>query len=152
MGTTAADDTDDPGVTVRPYHSYSLTLARLAARAEQQIEAALADDGLRLEDWRVLDHLAGAGRSSMAGLSAAALLTGPTLSRTVDRLASRGLAYRSPGVQDRRQVLVALSRRGRTTHARLLGRVRGAELSALHDDSADADIRRLASMLLAPGP
>lgn len=134
-----------------PQHpSYSLTLARLAAQAHRLIESVLVEEGLRLEDWRVLAHLAAQGPVAMSALAEAVLVTGPTLTRTVDRLVSVGLVYRNVGVQDRRKVLVHLSERGHALYVGLLEPVSAAELSALRSGASDLDLRQLASLLLAP--
>lgn len=146
---TELDPTAPPSASAGGQRSYSLTLARLAARAERQIAATLADSDLRVEHWRILDHLAGRGRSTMSALAEGVLLTGPTLTRTVDKLVSRGLVHRRPGDDDRRQVVVDLTRRGSDIHATLRPSVQAAELAALRADAAEPELRLLAGFLLS---
>lgn len=67
----------------------------------------------------------------MAEAAEGALLTGPTVSRTVDRLVRVGLVYRVADLADRRRVLIRLTRRGRTLHERLAGPVAEAESASL---------------------
>jgi len=129
---------------------YSLVLARLAAMAEREVERTLSTDGLRIEEWRVLDQLATFGPTTMTNLASAALLTGPTLTRTVDRLASLGFVHRTASSDDRRRVEVNVAQRGLRLHKRLLPQVQSAELLALHSDGADIELRRLLSLLLPP--
>lgn len=132
-------------------HSYALTLARLAALAQSRVAVELRAADLRIEDWRVLDHLAREqAPQPMNVLAAAVLLTGPTLTRTVDKLVSQAYVYRMPGAQDRRKVLVGLSPRGQELHERLRERVGDAEVAALRSGAADLELRHLASRLLAP--
>lgn len=128
--------------------SYALVLARLSAMAEREVESLLAPEGLRIEDWRVLDHLADAGSGTMNVLAEAALLTGPTLTRTVDKLVSLGLVHRTASPEDRRKVLVNLSQRGAALHGRLQPAVTRAELEVLQAGSAEAELRRLVDQLL----
>ncbi|NNG19888.1 MarR family transcriptional regulator [Naumannella sp. ID2617S] len=129
--------------------SYALVLARLSAMAEREVEVLLGPEGLRIEDWRVLDHLAGSESATMSALADAVLLTGPTLTRTVDKLVSLGFVHRSASPDDRRKVLVHLTRRGSALQQRLQPRVAESEMKALQTDSADVALRRLASQLLA---
>lgn len=131
--------------------SYALTLAHLAALAQSRVEVELRAADLRIEDWRVLDQLAReSAPQPMSVLAEAVLLTGPTLTRTVDKLVSRAYVYRTPGDQDRRKVLISLSARGRELHERLRDQVGEAEVAALRSDAADVELRHLASRLLAP--
>lgn len=50
-------------------------------------------------------------------------LTGPTLTRTVDRLISDALAHREVDAHDRRRVLVHVSTEGRAVHRRSVASV-----------------------------
>lgn len=140
QGVAGADEVQRP---------YSLTLARLADRAEREVAASLEGSGLRVDDWRILDHLARTGNSTMSGLADGSLLAGATLTRTVDRLVLLGYLHRTQGIADRRQVLVNLSRRGVSAHEEYRESVARAELAALRSAASDQDLRRLASLLLS---
>jgi DNA-binding MarR family transcriptional regulator len=116
-----------------------MPLARLTQHAETAIARVLAGAALKLEDWRVLDELATGRAVPMTDLAQATLITGPTLTRTVDRLVSQGLIYRTVDVQDRRRVLVGLTPRGRTLRSRLAGAVADAERAAFEDWGLDVE-------------
>ena len=122
-----------------------LPLARLTQHAEAAIARVLADSALKVEDWRVLDDLAARRTVPMADLAQATLMTGPTLTRTVDRLVSKGLMYRTADVNDRRRVLVSLTPRGRTLRSRLAAPVADAERAAF--ESWGLDINRLRELV-----
>ncbi|WP_197382134.1 MarR family winged helix-turn-helix transcriptional regulator [Mycolicibacterium mengxianglii] len=125
-----------------------LPLARLTQHAESAIARVLADSKLKLEDWRVLDELAARRTVPMTDLAQATLITGPTLTRTVDRLVSQGLMYRTADVQDRRRVLVGLTARGRTLRSRLVGAVADAERAAF--ESWGLDVAQLRDLVDKP--
>jgi DNA-binding MarR family transcriptional regulator len=120
-----------------------LALARLTHYGEAALARVLADSSLKVEDWRVLDYLAARRTVPMTDLAQATLITGPTLTRTVDRLVSRGLMYRTADVQDRRRVLVNLTARGRTLRSRLAAAVGDAEHAAFESLGVDIDGLRL---------
>ncbi|WP_197376728.1 MarR family winged helix-turn-helix transcriptional regulator [Mycolicibacterium baixiangningiae] len=123
----------------QPRTNLLLPLARLTQHAESAIARVLADSTLKIEDWRVLDELAARRTVPMTDLAQATLITGPTLTRTVDRLVSQGLMYRTADVQDRRRVLVGLTARGRTLRSRLAGAVADAERAAFESWGLDID-------------
>lgn len=122
-----------------------LPLARLTQHAEAAIARVLADSTLKVEDWRVLDYLAARRTVPMTDLAQATLITGPTLTRTVDRLVSKGLMYRTADVHDRRRVLVSLTPRGRTLRNRLTPVIGEAEHAAF--ESLGLDIDRLRQLV-----
>lgn len=122
-----------------------LPLVRLTQLAEAAIERVLVDASLKIEDWRVLDELAGRRTVPMSDLSQATLITGPTLTRTVDRLVSQGIIYRTTDTHDRRRVLVALTPRGRTLRNRLADAVADAERTAF--ESCGLDIAQLRELV-----
>jgi DNA-binding MarR family transcriptional regulator len=122
-----------------------LSLARLTHHAESAIARVLADSTLKVEDWRVLDYLGARRTVPMTDLAQATLITGPTLTRTVDRLVSKGLMYRTADLHDRRRVLVSLTSRGRTLRSRLAAAVGDAERTAF--ESLGLDIDRLRQLV-----
>lgn len=148
LGNTRRVETTGAEVARGGEYSFSLALARLAATAAARIETVLAADDLRLEDWRVLAQLRH-GPSTMSDLARDVLLTGPTLTRTIDKLATRGLVHRTPSKVDRRKVVVHLSPVGQSLHEQLEPAVTDAERAALRTDPADRELRRLITLLLA---
>jgi DNA-binding MarR family transcriptional regulator len=123
----------------QPRNNLVLPLARLTQHAEAAIARVLTDSGLKVEDWRVLDDLATRRAVPMTDLAQATLITGPTLTRTVDRLVSKGLIYRTTDLHDRRRVLVRLTPRGRTLRSRLAVAVGEAERGAFESWGLDMD-------------
>jgi DNA-binding MarR family transcriptional regulator len=136
----AAHVTRHPGADAT-HVPFSLALARLAQLADRQLSVVLQAEGLRVEDWRVLDHLARSGKSTMSELAEAALVSGATVTRAVDKLTSLGLAHRTAGVHDRRTVHVNLSTRGAKLHATLSIAVEEAETGALHAFANDPTLQ-----------
>lgn len=102
---------------------------------KKAMEAPLADD-LTLDQWLVLDALCDAPRT-MTELAEATSITGPTLTRTVDRLISRALVYREVDPGDRRKVRVHLVGRGRKAHEQAAEGLAGIE------DAVRTEIERL---------
>ena len=88
-------------------------LAVLLARAQRQIERALAeayaDFDLTAEQWRVLSVLLDEPGQTMTRLADGAAVPAATLTRHVDRLVERGLVLRKVHADDKRRAVVALS-------------------------------------------
>lgn len=63
----------------------------------------------------------------MAEIQHATQVSGPTLTRVVDKLVMRSLLYREVDAVDRRKVRVYLSRRGRDLYERVASELRTAE-------------------------
>lgn len=82
-------------------------------RLVQQVLPVLRESELSLEEWLVLDVLAVSEGLSMNEIGAATMASNATLSRHVDALVGRSLAYREVAFDDRRKLLVFLSPRGR---------------------------------------
>lgn len=91
------------------------------------IEHELAGSELVLDDWLVMEALARSPGSTMAELKNYTLTPAPTLTRVVDRLVMRSLAFREVDGQDRRKIRVRLSKRGTRMHTQLAPVVRSAE-------------------------
>lgn len=99
----------------------SLT-ARLVTASRQltaAVEAVLAAEQLTVDDWLVVEALAGVDELAMTDLRARTLTSAPTLSRVVDRLATRALLFREVDATDRRRVRLHLSKRGEALHRRV---------------------------------
>jgi DNA-binding MarR family transcriptional regulator len=111
--------------------SPSLLLDRAADRVSSAVQKALTGSRISLEKWRVLDLLADSDGMTMSDIAAAVLVTGPTLTRIVDQLATSALVHRDVDMHDRRRVLVHLTPRGRRLRRSLLPAVQDAETQAL---------------------
>lgn len=105
-------------------------LTLIADSTNDRISAALASDGVSVDQWRVLEYLAFDGPCTMSRLAAATSINGATLTRLTDQLVTRALVYRMADDHDRRRVLVHLSDRGRKKTRRIRPRVLEAEAEA----------------------
>jgi MarR family transcriptional regulator, organic hydroperoxide resistance regulator len=106
-------------------------LAKAARAIATRVEPTLKAEGLTLDQWLVLDALAGSSGATMTELGTDTRLTGPTLTRVVDRLVMTALAFREVDAADRRRVRVYLSPRGRGAHRRVSGKLTELERTLL---------------------
>jgi DNA-binding MarR family transcriptional regulator len=113
-------------VGLRSHLGYVLSEAERAVN--RGLAAALLEEGVSVEQWRILQALSDGRGHSMGDLAEAALMPHPTLTKAVDRLVDGALVYRRQDANDRRRVAVYLSEAGTT----LLGRL---------DDTATAHHR-----------
>lgn len=103
-------------------------LAAATRRVHGRIQAVVAAEDLTVDQWSVLDRVAAVrGPVSMSLVAEATGLTGPSLTRAVDKLVTAALIFREVDANDRRRVLVDLSKRGHIVHADLAPRVCSAE-------------------------
>lgn len=95
----------------------------LITAVERRLTAAVAADldqeGVTVDQWRVLDGLSDREGRSMSELASLAALPAPTLTKVVDRLVAGNLVHRRSDPYDRRRVLVLLTPRGRAVRTRL---------------------------------
>ncbi|MDP5185354.1 MarR family transcriptional regulator [Blastococcus sp. BMG 814] len=117
----------DRGQTV----SHVDLLRQAALGLSGRVEKILTEADLTLDQWRVLGALIQCGPLSMSDLASRTHITGPTLTRIVDRLAERALLYRNVDAADRRRVLVHVADRGRARHQSLAPRIAEAERDGL---------------------
>src|SRR3546814_7470931 len=96
----------------------SLLLKRAERLIDTQLVAALRDENLSAEEWRVLDILSDGQGRVMSDLAAEAVFNLPALSKLADRLVSRALLFRAPDHADRRKVLVFISDHGLAVYRR----------------------------------
>jgi DNA-binding MarR family transcriptional regulator len=111
-------------MTDEPITNY---LAYLLAQANRQmstsLERALAEEGVQIEHWRILEVLSDELGRSMGELAELVLMNHPALTKTVDRLVSRSLVHRRADPEDSRRVLVYITDRGLELMALLRERV-----------------------------
>ncbi|MFI2549406.1 MarR family transcriptional regulator [Streptomyces rochei] len=112
------------------------------ARTMCEIDRALHPHGLGASDFEVLDLLVTEGpedgsQCRVQNLVGRVHLSQSALSRLIARLEKDGLVERSMCAEDRRGVYVALTRRGRELHARVLPLQR-AVLARMLGDEEDA--------------
>lgn len=95
----------------------------LFTAVERRLTAAVAadldDEGVTVEQCRVLGGLSHREGRSMSEIATLAMLPAPTLTKVVDRLVAANLVHRRSDPYDRRRVLVLLTPRGRAMRSRL---------------------------------
>lgn len=125
-----------PGESAVDRPQLARTLVRAAREVTARAETVLKPEGLTFDQWMVLDTMAIEDGLSMAELADRTLITGPTLTRLVDRLVSQALAYREVAPADRRKVQVHLSKRGQQRHERIVPLMAEMEQELLSGRSA----------------
>jgi DNA-binding MarR family transcriptional regulator len=127
-------------------------LRQVASGLTSRVEEILAGSDLTLDQWRVLQTLADLGPLSMSDLSGRTRISGPTVTRIVDRLVERSLLYRNVDATDRRRILVHAAERGRALCRSLAPRMSEAERDGLAplSESEARTLRRLLERLAAP--
>jgi MarR family transcriptional regulator, organic hydroperoxide resistance regulator len=118
---------DGPGAP--PSHVDLLREATVGLTA--RVAEILDEADLTLDQWRVLRTLDERGPLSMSDLAGLTRVTGPTLTRIVDRLVERSLLYRNVDAADRRRVVVHAGDRGRALARTLAPRIADAERTGL---------------------
>jgi len=98
--------------------SRSESVLVLLARCEQELAALLRPTlesfGLSLEHWRIVHTLSRVEYMAMTALAEVAAVSPSSSTRHIDQLVSQGLVLRQVDPVDRRKVVVALTKRGRT--------------------------------------
>ncbi len=129
-------------------------IAYLLAQANRQVHKRLDDEfrqeGVPVEQWRILKLLAERNGRSMGELTSAALLNHPTLTKMIDRMVSDALVYRRPDPEDGRKVLIFISERGRALNERLnrLASQHQAGIVEGYGDRATETLKRLLEELI----
>lgn len=106
-------------------------LSMTARQARVGFERRLAAAGASFAAWTVLDTLAVHGPMIQRDLAEALSVSGQTMTRQVDRLASAGWLRRLGVEHDRRATLVTLTGEGRALHRRLTAIARQANADLL---------------------
>src|SRR5699024_2076056 len=123
-----------------------LVLRQLTQRLDHAAGELVDQHGLTVDQWRMLERLADVGAETMAGLTTALALTGPTTTRVADRLVGMALVYRDVDATARRKVVLRLSRRGRQCYQRLSVDIcaqQDAAMSGLEDTERELLMRLL---------
>jgi MarR family transcriptional regulator, organic hydroperoxide resistance regulator len=125
-------------------------LAQANRQVHQQLDEKFRDEGVPVEQWRILKLLAEKNGRPMSDLTQAALLNHPTLTKMIDRMVSDALVYRRPDPKDGRKVLIFISERGRAVNDRLsrLANLRQAEIVEGYGDRETEELKRLLSELI----
>ena len=128
-------------------------LAQANREINRQLEAALAKEGVAVEQWRILKILFDGSGRSMSELAEAVLVNHPTLTRIIDRMVSSGTVYRVQDRDDRRKVLMFLSDRGRALCQRLsaLAMNQEAHIAENYGNKSTTELKRLLESLIDAG-
>ncbi len=127
-------------------HELAHALSRAERSVVRQLARVLDDEGVTVDQWRILQLLADGRGHRMSELSEFAFLPAPSLTRVVDRMVTDGLVHRRVDTLDRRRVLVHLTSRGRALNRRLADVV-AREQHALLDGADPAETERLLALL-----
>lgn len=90
-------------------NSLPYLLAQAHRSVHGELDAALRQEELPVEHWRVLRALDSGEGLTMSELSQIVLMTMSALSKVVDRMTIRSLVHRKQDVGDQRRVLVYIS-------------------------------------------
>ncbi|MBB4966970.1 MarR family winged helix-turn-helix transcriptional regulator [Saccharothrix violaceirubra] len=93
-------------------------LTRAQRALARDLGTVLEEEGVTVDQWRVLRELSTGGRT-MGDLAMAVEIPHPTLTRLVDALVDSAFLYRSQSPTDRRKVAVHVSDPGRAKLDRL---------------------------------
>lgn len=89
-----------------------------ARRLERRLNAVLAEDALKADQWRILQTISHSPGVLMGELAESLVIPAASLTRIVDEMADRGLLFRRPAPDDKRKAGVYLSRLGSEQLAR----------------------------------
>ena len=96
-----------------PHDQLVKLLAKAQARIESEINAVMQSEGqFSIQHWLALKELSTTEGASMGAIQKGTAINDSTLTKTVDRLVSEGLAYRRSDDKDRRKVVIFLSSKG----------------------------------------
>lgn len=103
-------------------------LAAAMRRVHGRVHTLVSSEALTVDQWSVLDFVARSSEpTAMSVIVEAVGLTGPSLTRAVDKLVTSALMFREVDADDRRRVLVNLSKRGYEIHTKLSSQVEALE-------------------------
>src|SRR5690606_10942202 len=125
-------------------------LAQANREVSRQLDERLRQEGVPVEQWRILTILSSGKGLSMGELAEAVLLNHPTLTKMIDRMVSEALVYRAQDPKDRRKVLMYLSDRGKALAKRLkpLAQSHEARIIQNYGDKSRNELKRLLGSLI----
>jgi DNA-binding MarR family transcriptional regulator len=128
------------------------SLTDLLAQANRLVNAALerllAQEGVTVESWRVLEVLSDEQGRSMGELAQLVLMNHPALTKLTDRMVSRGWVHRAADPADSRKVLVFITDAGLELVARLRERVSDYHGAIDAGDHRAQQLKRLLGTLI----
>ena len=121
-------------------------LAHLLAQANRRLNKQLSEEGVPLDQWRILRVLHESDGMTMRALADSVTLNRPTMTKVVDKLVADALAYRVPDPKDRRKVRIFLSDQGRALFREQNDLVRSHQDSVENTDGVE-ETQQLKGML-----
>lgn len=132
----------------------SYLIAGAHRRLYAKLEHVLQQEGLTVEQWRVLETLRERDGCSMGDLAELVLMNHPALTKLADRMVASGLIHRVADTSDQRRVLVHNTERGNAFFQRVerkvdahnkqleyaIGSSKAAALRALLEDLAREEL------------
>ncbi|HUI18149.1 MAG TPA: flavin reductase [Alphaproteobacteria bacterium] len=106
-------------------------LARASSQASAEFHARLKELPVPVHHWRVLAALSDGEVQSISTLARIVLLKQPTLTKVINRMERLGLVERRMSASDGRQVLVRITRPGRSVARGLMRRAKAHETEVL---------------------
>jgi MarR family 2-MHQ and catechol resistance regulon transcriptional repressor len=123
-----------------------IVLARCYRAVSQIAERSIAEAGLGLTDFAVLEALLHKGPLTITDIQAKVLLASGSMTAAVDRLERKGLLIRTATASDRRAKLLELTLEGKRVVEAAFGR-HAAALEAAVDVLSSTEMRQLYGLL-----
>jgi DNA-binding MarR family transcriptional regulator len=138
-------------VSEQPISQY---LAYLVAHAHRRLhvdlERSLQEEGVHVEQWRMLEVLSDRQGRSMGEIAEIVLMNHPALTKMTDKMVARGLVHRAPDPADQRRVVVYITDIGLELAERVKDRVDGQN-SVLEENLGPrktAELRKLLGQII----
>ena len=129
-------------------------LAYLVAHAHRRLhvdlERSLQEEGVHVEQWRMLEVLSDRQGRSMGEIAEIVLMNHPALTKMTDKMVARGLVHRAPDPADQRRVVVYITDIGLELAERVKDRVDGQN-SVLEENLGPrktAELRKLLGQII----
>lgn len=138
-----------------PEQPISQYLAYLVAHAHRRLhvdlERSLQEEGVHVEQWRMLEVLSDRQGRSMGEIAEIVLMNHPALTKMTDKMVARGLVHRAPDPADQRRVVVYITDMGLELAERVKDRVDGQN-SVLEENLGPrktAELRKLLGQIIS---
>lgn len=138
-----------------PEQPISQYLAYLIAHAHRRLhvdlERSLQEEGVHVEQWRMLEVLSDRQGRSMGEIAEIVLMNHPALTKMTDKMVARGLVHRAPDPADQRRVVVYITDMGLELAERVKDRVDGQN-SVLEENLGPrktAELRKLLGQIIS---
>ncbi|MFE3837162.1 MarR family winged helix-turn-helix transcriptional regulator [Pseudogemmobacter sonorensis] len=123
------------------------SLLHLVMQLNRQLVKQLAVEGLPVDQWRLLSMLDSAPDGlSMGNICEGLGMQPPSATKLVDKMVVDALVYRVPNPNDRRNVIILASEKGRGLFEQTTGRV-GRYEDRLSEEFEPKDVAKLQHML-----